>query len=208
MRIFNRVEGVLPYAEGAQGNIELSRNYHVDKYILELEVDITNAASGIVYNDDILFKLINRIELIADGGLNIKQISGEKLVYNSIFDIGQKGKTVFSASDGTQTLVQTAEINLIIPNELRPNDTILYTKNFNTLNLEITFADASIYLVFRSKAAPIKIAVFYSYKFFFKCQQIVVQKRLIIISVITAVFYRKAHIKISVVSLSAMMKNI
>ncbi|MDR2081737.1 MAG: hypothetical protein LBP54_07640 [Campylobacteraceae bacterium] len=30
MRIFNRVEGVLPYTEGAQGNIELSRNYHLN----------------------------------------------------------------------------------------------------------------------------------------------------------------------------------
>ncbi|MDR2790749.1 MAG: hypothetical protein LBB59_07225, partial [Campylobacteraceae bacterium] len=63
--------------------------YHIEKYVLKLEVEVTNAASGIVYYDDNLFRLISSLTLVANGSLNIKQIPGEKLVYNALYNYGR-----------------------------------------------------------------------------------------------------------------------
>jgi hypothetical protein len=143
-RVYNRTEGVIDFTAGSYKVLPLSRNYHVLKYILRLELNVTNASSGLTYYDDNLFKIIKRLELIADGGLNIKQIPAEKLYYNSILELGRNPKTSITKTVGTFTQVQTVELNLIIPNQVRPTDTILWTKNYNTLNLEVSFGNADL----------------------------------------------------------------
>jgi hypothetical protein len=142
-RVYNRKEGTLNYEAGVQKTLELSRNYHVMKYILKLEVNVTNAGSGVTYYDNNLFRLISSLNLVANGSLNIKQLPAEKLIYNSIYDNGRVIYTKIDPASGAKKQVQVAEINLIIPNEVRPLDTILNTKVFDTLNLNVVWADAS-----------------------------------------------------------------
>ncbi|MDR2081714.1 MAG: hypothetical protein LBP54_07525 [Campylobacteraceae bacterium] len=48
-RVYNRKEAVVEYTTGIQKDVELSRNYHVQRYILRLEVDVTN---GVIYYDN------------------------------------------------------------------------------------------------------------------------------------------------------------
>ncbi|MDR1976517.1 MAG: hypothetical protein LBQ18_05945 [Campylobacteraceae bacterium] len=142
-RVYNRKEGQIEYQTGTTKILPLSRNYHVLKYYLTITAEIANGASP-VYFDDNLFRLISKVSLVANGSLNLKIIPGEKLVYNSIFDIGRRGKTAINkTANGTYIQSQTAEINLIIPNELRPMDTVLFTRNFETYNLEVEFATAA-----------------------------------------------------------------
>ena len=42
-RVYNRTEGVIDFKEGDYKVLPLSRNYHVLKYILRLELNVTNA---------------------------------------------------------------------------------------------------------------------------------------------------------------------
>jgi hypothetical protein len=141
-RVYNRKEGTIEYAEGVQKTLELSRNYHVLKYIATLKLEVTNGATP-VYYDDNLFRSISTLTLVANGSLNIKQIPAEKLLYNSLFDNGRILYTdITKTASGTFIQTQVVEINLIIPNEIRPLDTIFNTKIFNTLNLNVTWADS------------------------------------------------------------------
>ncbi|MDR2081437.1 MAG: hypothetical protein LBP54_06070 [Campylobacteraceae bacterium] len=140
-RVYNRKEAVVEYTTGIQKDVELSRNYHVQRYILSLEVNTTTTA-GAVWKDDNLFRLISSLNLVANGSLNIKMIAGEKLVYNYILNNGVKPFTQVNkgASLSNQVQKQTVFIDLVIPNEKRPQDTILFTKNFSSLYLKVKWA--------------------------------------------------------------------
>jgi hypothetical protein len=142
-RVYNRKEGSIPYVASTQQTLELSRNYHVQRYLLTLEVNVENGTNGGVYYNDNLFNLISMLTLVANGSLNVKQIPGEKLYYNYLLDKGLKPYTVFNSTAGTKTLKQSVFIDLCIPNELRPQDTILNTKVFDTLNLNVVWGDVN-----------------------------------------------------------------
>jgi hypothetical protein len=144
MRIFNRPEGVVNFTAGSQASIELSRNYHVEKYLLELEVDITNDATNVSYKDNIFFRLINSLELVADGNQNIKQIPGQKLVINNVYNNGKTGYTsdINTTPSATYTAKQVATIDLSIPGMIRPADTILNARTFQTLFLYVNWGTA------------------------------------------------------------------
>jgi hypothetical protein len=144
-RIYNRKEGVINYESGVQKQLELSRNYHVQRYLLTLEVNTTTTAGAVFNSDNNLFKLIETLQLVANGSLNIKFIKGEKLVYNYILNNGNKPYTkIDTGVSKTATQIQSAYIDLVIPNEVRPQDTILFTKIFSSLYLNVVWADASV----------------------------------------------------------------
>jgi hypothetical protein len=141
-RIFYRKEGVLPFVASSLNILQLSRNYHVRQYILTLKATVVNGATPVYFNDN-LFNLINSIRLVGNGNVNLKQIPAEKLVYNSIINKGIKGKTsIVKTASGTFEQYQTATIDLIVPDSFRPEDTLLNTKVFDTLNLEVNWADS------------------------------------------------------------------
>jgi hypothetical protein len=88
-RVYNKKEGKIEFTAGTSKPLELSRNYHVMKYILTLKMNVTTDADEVarVYDNN-LFRLINILTLTANGGLHIKDITGEKLYYNYVFDNG------------------------------------------------------------------------------------------------------------------------
>ncbi|MDR3178407.1 MAG: hypothetical protein LBT96_05435 [Campylobacteraceae bacterium] len=142
-RVYNRKEGTIPYVAGTMQTLELSRNYHVQRYILTIEAEITNGEAPIYYDDN-LFKLISSLNLVANGSVNLKQIPAEKLIYNYLLNNGVRPYTqITKTASGTYLQKQTAIIDLVIPNELRPMDTVLNTRVFNSLNLNANWTDSA-----------------------------------------------------------------
>jgi hypothetical protein len=142
-RIYNRKENTVNYSANQTVTVDLSRNYHVQKYTLKLSANITNASNA-SYVTDNLFALINKITLKANGNTNFKVIKGEKLVFNGIIDKGSIGdsklvKTVSTTNDN----YQFAEIYLNLPDSIRPWDTILNTRVFDTYQLEIEWTNGT-----------------------------------------------------------------
>jgi hypothetical protein len=138
---FDKIEGYLDYGIGNKV-LELSNNYHETALILELELNVTNSSA--VYTDpNNLFSIISNFNITGDANNNIKQIYGEKLVYNNIIDFGKIGKTVVSTANGTVTQKQTAILNFNTIGTIRPYDTIFNTRAFRNLILEVTFLGAS-----------------------------------------------------------------
>jgi hypothetical protein len=142
-RIYKRVEGDINFQASTMKTLELSRNYYVTKYILELTAEVTNGAAPVYFNDN-LFRLINNLTLVANGSVNIKQIPAEKLIYNSHYDVGRIiYSDITKTASGTFIQKQVAELYMVIPNQLRPEDTILNTSRFDTLNLNVNWADSN-----------------------------------------------------------------
>jgi hypothetical protein len=142
-RIYNRKENTVTYAKNQTVIVDLSRNYHVQKYTLKLSANITNAANA-AYTTDNLFALINRIDITLNSNVHLKDITGEKLIFNSIIEKGIIGdsklvKTVSTTNDN----YQFAEIYLNVPDTIRPWDTILNTRVFDTYQLQVVFGDES-----------------------------------------------------------------
>lgn len=142
-RAYYRKEGSVEFIPSTHKTLELSRNYHVLRYVLELTLNVTNASSGVVYYNNNLFNLFD-FSLTANGGVNIKQIPAEKLIYSSIINEGRDSKTDITTASGNKVVKQTAYLDLILSDDfLNPLDTVLNTKVFDTLNLEIEWHDVS-----------------------------------------------------------------
>jgi hypothetical protein len=140
-RAYYRKEGSVEFIASTHKTLELSRNYHVMRYVFELTLNVTNESSGVVYYNNNLFNLFD-FTLTANGGVNIKQIPAEKLIYNSIINEGRETATEINTASGDKVLKQTAYLDLILSDDfLNPLDTVLNTKVFDTLNLEIEWHD-------------------------------------------------------------------
>lgn len=141
-RIFKRKEGVVNFEASTQQRLQLSRNYHVQNYLVKLEVTHTNATAA--FRDENLFSLINGIQLVGNGNENIKQIPGNKLFIDNIFSAGKSAKNSIVKTDGAGKVSYAyAFINLSMPGSSRPHDTILNTAVFQSLDLNIDWGSSS-----------------------------------------------------------------
>ncbi|WP_331773813.1 hypothetical protein [Sulfurospirillum sp. 1612] len=143
-RTFKRKEGSLSFTASTQTRLQLSRNYHVESYLVKIKVTHTNGASPKFYNEGVL-SLINGIQLVGNGNENIKQIPGNKLYIDAILSNGKQGKTVLDTTASTSGLVSYvwAKINLSMPNSVRPWDTILNTGVFQSLDLIVDWGSSA-----------------------------------------------------------------
>lgn len=144
-RIFQRVERSVNFQEGSLVSAELSRNYHVMQYILDLEVTTDNASSCEIYNNN-LFGCIERIDIVADGNQNIKQVNPAKFVVNNIINNGRRGKYTLDTGGNKTGVTQkaTLTIDMIMSGEVRPMDTILNARRFTTLFLDVKWGTSAM----------------------------------------------------------------
>jgi len=141
-RIFKRKEGVVNYEASTQQRLQLSRNYHVQNYLVKLEVNHDNATA--VFTDENLFSLINGIQLVGNGNENIKQIPGNKLYIDNVVATGKSGKKDIKTANGTGLVSYVyGIIHLSMPRVSRPHDTILNTGVFQSLDLNIDWGAAA-----------------------------------------------------------------
>lgn len=143
--LYEKKEGLLKYTPSVQDRLELSKNYHVQHYLLKLTVNHDNAADS-KFNDEEVWGLINHLELVANGNNTIKSIPAKKLFINSLLGTTQKGLHSIDRTAGNgKTSTVFALIPLSLLNTVRPHDTILDTGVFKTLDLLVNWgSDASI----------------------------------------------------------------
>ncbi len=158
-RLFKRVENIAKYTASTQSRIELSRNYHMTHLICRLEVIHDNTASASFF-DNKLFKLINSIEIVANGNETLKQIQNTKLQLDNIIDSGMRGLHKIDESDGTdKKSFVYFKIDFSMPNALRPHDTILNTALFSTFDFLVNWgSDATVGTGITVKSATLEIS--------------------------------------------------
>ncbi|MDX1808306.1 MAG: hypothetical protein R3331_02075 [Sulfurospirillaceae bacterium] len=137
-------ENSATWAASTQSRIPLSRNYHVENYLVKIKVTHDNGATPVFYNEGV-FSLINNIQLIGNGNENIKQMPANKLYIDSILRSGKNGGNSLDTTANKTGLTSYvwARINLSMPNSVRPWDTILWTKPFQSLDLMIDWASSA-----------------------------------------------------------------
>lgn len=143
-RIYERREGHAEFVASSQSRIELQRNYHLQYFLVKLQVTHDNDSA--VFKDEELYSLVNNIEIVANGNENLKQIPFNKLHLNNVIGTGQKGINKIVKEDG-EGKVSTiwAMIPFSLMNTIRPHDTILFTKPFSTFDFLINWgSDNSI----------------------------------------------------------------
>ncbi len=158
-RLFKRVENIAKYTASTQSRIELSRNYHMTNLICKLEVIHDNTASASFF-DNKLFRLINSIEIVANGNETLKQIQNTKLQLDNIIDSGMRGMHKIDESDGTdKKSFVFFKIDFSMPNALRPHDTILNTALFSTFDFLVNWgSDATVGTGITVKSATLEIS--------------------------------------------------
>ncbi len=158
-RLFKRTENVAKYTASTQSRIELSRNYHMTHLICMLTVTHDNTASASFF-DNKLFKLINSIDIVANGNETLKQIPSTKLQLDNIIDSGMRGMHKIDESDGTdKKSFVFFKIDFSMPNALRPHDTILNTALFSTFDFLINWgSDATVGTGITVKSATLEIS--------------------------------------------------
>lgn len=135
-RVFKRKEGVIPFTANTQQRLQLSRNYHVQNYLVKLTVTHDNSTAS--FKDNKLWSLINSVQLVGNGNENIKQIPGNKLYISNLVYTGQEAKSDIKTADGINLVSYVYGIlNLSVPKTVRPQDTILNTGLFQSLDLNI-----------------------------------------------------------------------
>jgi len=158
-RPFNRKEGVLNWTPGNQERLQLSRNYHMQYLMVELEMTHDNAA-GADFKDEAIFSLINQVEIVANGNENLKQIPGHKLYINNVLNTGEQGINKIDKTEGAGKVSKvTALINFNMFNTVRPYDTILNTAVFTTFDLLINWgSDVNLGTGVTIKSAKAKVS--------------------------------------------------
>jgi hypothetical protein len=141
-RLYQRQENVMVAEIGGQSRITLNRNYHVSHYLCCLEVTHTNGENP-VFNDENLFSLIQKLEIVGNGNQNLKSIRGSKLKLNTVlgFTTQSKKKLDTTASE-TVTSKVWFTVMFNINGVIRPHDTILNTALYTNLDMLVDFAGA------------------------------------------------------------------
>jgi len=142
-RMFEKKEGRLDYKNSAQQRLELSRNYHVQYYMVKLTINHDNGAAPVV-KDDLLFNIIKSFEIVANGDLTVKSVPAAKLYINSLVGTGELGvnSTDLTASKTGAESYAYAVIPMSLFNVIRPHDTIFNTALFKTLDLLVNWGSA------------------------------------------------------------------
>ncbi len=143
-RLFERKENQATYVEGTQSRIELSRNYQMQALLCKLTVKHTNGAHP-VFNDAMLFALINSIEVVANGNENIKQLPSSKLYIDNIISTSRLGlkDIVVTPNVADKESYVFFKIDFSMPNSARPHDTILNTSLFTTFGMLINWGSSN-----------------------------------------------------------------
>ncbi len=140
-RVYKRKEGVIAFTPSTQQRLQLSRNYHVNRYLVKLEVKHTNATAK--FKDENLFALINGLQLVGNGNENIKQIPGNKIWIDNVIATGKSGKSKIEKANGDKVSYVWGFIHLSMPNVVRPIDTILNSGVFQSLDLNIDWGSSA-----------------------------------------------------------------
>ena len=142
-RPFKRKEGDLSFSPSNQERMSLTMNYHVTHYLVKMTVTHTNGTTP-VFNENDLFDLVNKIEIVANGNKSLKSIRGTKLLLNTILAHTEISKFTLDTTASTAGL--TSFVYFIIPFNLfgvvRPHDTILNTGLYNTLDMLVDWGSA------------------------------------------------------------------
>lgn len=140
-RIYSTKEGDALYKEGSQSRIELKRNYHVKKFMCKLSVNHTNTSAVLKHGG--LLRLINSIQIVANGNETIKNIPIVKCEIEEVVTTGKKGLRNVQTTDGIKDSYVWVAIYCAIPYLERPADTILNSAVYSTFNMLINWATAS-----------------------------------------------------------------
>lgn len=140
-RIYGTKEGTIPFAEGNQARLDLSRNYHIQAYMGLLKVNHTNASAA--FKSEELLSLINNVQIVANGNETIKSVPANKFHISHIMNTGVKGLQSIDKADGTKDSFVWFKVYFSIPDTFRPEDTIFNTAVYSTLNMLVNWGNAA-----------------------------------------------------------------
>ena len=142
-RMYKRPEISMMAELNGQSRIPLSRNYHVTHLLCKLTVTHTNGTTP-VFNEDDLYSLINKVEIVGNGNQNLKSIKGKKLKLNTVLGFTTTSKstlnTIASGAGKESTVWFTIMFNL--SGTIRGHDTILNTALYTNLDMLIDWSGA------------------------------------------------------------------
>jgi hypothetical protein len=140
-RSFKRKEGIIPFSASNTSRLQLSRNFHVQNYLLKIKITHTNTSA--VFTAKTLFELINNLQVVANGSQTLKSIPGIKLWIDTVLSTEKEAKKSVNSANGDQVSYAYALLNFSSTNTIRPHDTILNTSIFTTLDLIVDWGSAA-----------------------------------------------------------------
>ena len=145
-----------PFVPGGSVSLEIPRTANLESIMISLGGTVTYGASANA-GDEVVYaaqRLIERVELIAGGNNTICSVPGWALSIVSTRNpsgAGELGRLEDPIASATQTVYLAMMLDQIIYDGIRPKDAILMTRDFDYLELKVTFADWSrIYVNSRS----------------------------------------------------------
>lgn len=138
----------LNYEKNASKSIALPRNYSYQGLYLTLKAVITIVTADATAYTNAPWKLIKRIEVIANGRDSLKNIDGVALAMLNKFMQGAANyfSTVPVAVGASQAFESSLYLPFAMPRAVKPVDTYLNAPDFGTLEFRITFgSEADMY---------------------------------------------------------------
>ena len=146
----------VPFVPGSTATIEVPRVYDLETIYLHITGTITygasaNAADEVQYA---AMRLIDRVELVANGSVTIASVPGWKLTLateRNFATASELHTLADPAANATQTIQAAYVLDQMIFDGVRPKDGNLRARGYDYLELKVTFADWSkIYVNSRS----------------------------------------------------------
>ncbi|MBW7956535.1 MAG: hypothetical protein H3C68_01465 [Deltaproteobacteria bacterium] len=136
-----RVLGTIDFAKDKLKSLEngLPRNYEYYELRLRLKADISIAAGGATPFTEGFWKLLKRVEVVANGNSIIKSIDGAGLGRMAQF-LDEKlpnYSAVPNAEGANQSLTAYLPVHFAMPRSVKPIDSLLNAPLFSSLDLNI-----------------------------------------------------------------------
>jgi hypothetical protein len=137
--------GSIAYSANEVRSLDLPRSYAYSEIFLRLVADITIITADATAFLEGAFKLIKRIEIVADGTMTIKSIEGTALAQlNHILSGVANSQSAVPESVAANVAMNSfLTVDFAMPRAVSPIDTLLNSFSFGTLELKITFGDES-----------------------------------------------------------------
>lgn len=139
--------GTIDYVANKLKSLEngLPRNYEYYRLWLRLSVDITIITAVTTAYTEAFWKLLKRVEVIANGNVVIKSIDGPALGRMAQF-LGESlpnYSAVPTAVAANQTFTAMLPIDFAMPRAVKPVDTLLNSPLFSSLDLNVLWGSTS-----------------------------------------------------------------
>lgn len=133
--------GVIDFVSNKLKSLEngLPRNYEYYRLMLRLTADITIAAGGATAYTEAFWKLLKRVEVVANGNIVIKSFDGPAIGRLAQFfhEKLPNYSAVPTAEGANQTFAALLPIDFAMPRSIKPVDTLLNGPLFSSLDLNI-----------------------------------------------------------------------